>query len=204
MKMLLIILAVLVAGAGIVFVANQSGGDNAKKRDQAFLQSMVPHHESAIAMAQVAKERATTPEIKKLAGDIVSAQETEIAQMRRIHERLFGSALTPDEGAHEQLGLSASEAGMNHGAGSTDMLRTANPFDQAFIDEMIPHHEGAIRMAKALLETTKDTELRQLAQAIVTAQEKEVTLMSEVRTRVYGTVAPTPSSGGGHSGHGGM
>ncbi len=210
-KAVLITLVVLAVGGGLILAGQKAEPAQAKERDQAFLQSMVPHHESAISMAQVAKERATVPEIKQLANDIVGAQEKELAQMRTIHQRLFNAALTSDEGAHDKLELSADEAGMNHGAESTTKLRTANPFDSAFIDEMTPHHEGAVRMAKAVLETTEDAEIRQLAQDIVSAQEAEVKLMKDVRTRVYGSSATpsdaspsssaSPSFGGGHGGH---
>lgn len=201
-KAFLITLAVLAVGGSLIFVGQRSETTKTEERNQAFLQSMVPHHESAVAMANVAKERATVPEMKQLATDIVGAQEREIAQMKQIHQRLFGSDLKPDERAHDKLGLSASEAGMNHGAESTNKLRIANPFDSAFIDEMTPHHEGAIRMATAVLKTTKDDEIRQLAQGIISAQEQEVKLMNEVRNRYFSSITtPNPSSGGEHGGH---
>jgi uncharacterized protein (DUF305 family) len=43
---------------------------------------MIPHHESAIEMAQVALEQSENPQIREIAGAIVDAQEREIAQMR--------------------------------------------------------------------------------------------------------------------------
>ena len=46
-----------------------------------------------------------------------------------------------------------------------------------FVAMMIPHHQGAIDMAKALLLTTKDPDLRNLAQGIITEQENEIRLM---------------------------
>ena len=192
-----IVLAAIAVVAGVV-VSNRNAESEAHERqarDRAFLQAMVPHHESAISMAEVAKARAETPEMKKLADDIITAQAREITQIRAIHQRLFGSELQADSGVHSVLGLSASEAGMDHGAESTfDELRAANPFDRAFIDMMTPHHEGAIRMAKAVLETTQDEEIRRLANDIVSAQEKEIDLMADVRIRDYGTAPPASSS----------
>jgi uncharacterized protein (DUF305 family) len=58
-----------------------------------------------------------------------------------------------------QLGLSAKEAGMDHMDGAA-MIRGERPFDRAFVEEMIPHHEGATRMAEAVLARTRDQELR--------------------------------------------
>ena len=81
----------------------------------------------------------------------VAAPEREIARMEAIHERLFGTKLKPDPGGHERLGLTAAEAGMTHDAQTIKALRTAEPFDRAFVDEMIPHHKGAIKMATVVL-----------------------------------------------------
>ena len=151
--------------------------------DRAFLQAMVPHHESAIEMAKVASRRGQDPFVKRLAKAIVTSQEREIAQIKRIHRRLLGSPLTPDEGAHEALGLSAEEAGMTHSEADMRKLRTADPFDREFVDMMVPHHAGAVRMAEAVLGKTKDAELRKLAQDIVSMQKKEIAEMNAFRGR---------------------
>lgn len=49
--------------------------------------------------------------------------------------------------------------------------------DHDFVAMMIPHHQGAIDMAKALLLDTRDPELRNLAQGIITDQQNEIRLM---------------------------
>ena len=46
-----------------------------------------------------------------------------------------------------------------------------------FVTMMIPHHQGAVDMAKALLLRTQDPELRNLAQGIITEQQNEIRLM---------------------------
>jgi len=166
---------------------NGGAGSNA---DQAFLEAMIPHHKSAVEMAEVARRRSERPEIQRLAEDIVSAQSKEIRQMEQIHQRLFDAPIEPDPGAHQGLGLSAEEAGMAH-MESSDALERARPFDKAFIDEMIGHHQGAIRMAKAVLERTEDDEVRSLATAIADAQTREIEQMNVWRTRWYG--APSPA-----------
>jgi uncharacterized protein (DUF305 family) len=134
---------------------HQGGAPSKAKPEHAFLQAMVPHHQSAIEMAGVAEREAESSFVQELASSITSAQEEEIGQMRKIHKRLYASALRPDEGAHDALGLSAEEAGMNHMDGG-EMLRGKRPFDRAFVDEMIPHHEGAIAMAQAVHKQTYD------------------------------------------------
>lgn len=181
--------------------AHEAGSGSRAKPEQAFLQAMVPHHQSAIDMARVAEREGESSFITELASSITSAQEEEIGQMRKIHERLFRSPLRPDERAHDALGLSAEQAGMNHMDGG-EMLRGKRPFDRAFVDEMVPHHEGAIAMARAVLKETRDPELQKLAQGIIRAQEREISEMSDFREREYGSAAPerSPST---HDEHGG-
>ncbi len=204
-KLLALALAMTVAAAGLAACGGGSGGEPPEGRqpgpEQAFLQSMVPHHDSAVQMARVADAEATTPFVKRLAADIERSQTAEISRMRRIHERLFGAPLKPDMGAHMALGLSAQEAGMDHMDGAA-MVRGKRPFDRAFVDEMVPHHEGAMRMARVVLEKGRDPELRRLAQDIIAAQKKEIEDMKRFRQREFGSSAPTSKPpAGGHTEH---
>ena len=189
---------------GLMLIAGCGGGQDeeetsaARTSERAFLQAMVPHHESAIEMATIARQRGQDPFVKQLAADITTAQEREIAQIRRIHHRLFGSALKPDPGAHEALSLSMEEAGMTHSEDDNEKLRNADPFDREFVDMMVPHHRGATRMAQAVLAKTKDAELRKLARGIISMQQKEIKEMNAFRERHFR--GPAPASGGGHGG----
>jgi uncharacterized protein (DUF305 family) len=65
-------------------MGNMDAGELANQRpfDRAFIDAMIPHHESAIAMANVALQESEDPEILRIAEDIVNAQELEISQMR--------------------------------------------------------------------------------------------------------------------------
>ena len=94
--------------------------------------------------------------------------------------------------------------GMDHGTLGMDMdmmgmdvdvmsLEEARPFDRAFIDAMIAHHQGAIRMARVGLERGEDEEVEGLAEAIVDAQSREIEEMNEWRERWYGS--PSPAGG---------
>ncbi len=136
--------------------------DNGEYSDERFIDAMVPHHQGAIEMAQVALENAEHPEILALAEEIVAAQETEIAKLRAIKQEQFGtSEVSIDMSAEEMEGM-----GM-----VMDPQEVANqdPFDKAFIDNMVPHHESAIEMAQVVLEESENPQIREIAGAIVDA-----------------------------------
>jgi uncharacterized protein (DUF305 family) len=88
------------------------------------------------------------------------------------------------------MGMSEAEMGMDMDPAELD---DAEPFDRAFIDAMVPHHEGAIAMAKQLLESGDQPALRKMAQDIIDAQTKEIAQMREWRKAWYGSAAT-----GGH------
>jgi uncharacterized protein (DUF305 family) len=62
---------------------------NQKPFDEAFIDAMIPHHQSAIEMAQVAYRESDNPEIKALAEGIVDAQTREIAQMEGWRQQWY-------------------------------------------------------------------------------------------------------------------
>jgi uncharacterized protein (DUF305 family) len=57
--------------------------------DKAFIDAMIPHHESAIEMARVAYDKSGNPKIKELASDIIDAQEREIGQMKQWRKEWY-------------------------------------------------------------------------------------------------------------------
>jgi uncharacterized protein (DUF305 family) len=129
----------------------------------AFLDLMIPHHQSATEMAEIALERTEGEEIRVAAQAIIDAQEAEITQMTGWLDEWHGQ----------------QPSGMDHGmsmGNEVEALRTvpAEEFDVAFLNAMIPHHESAIQMAELVPDRTERPELNALATAIRTTQQVEI------------------------------
>ncbi len=153
--------------------------------DRAFVDDMVPHHESAVEMAEVAERRGQSTFVKELAGDIISSQEKEITTMKSIASRLEAAGVKA-----ESLGVPEHQMGMDS---DVSELQTAMPFDRAFIDMMVPHHQGAIRMARVELAKGSSAQAKQLATQIISAQASEIRAMNKHRTAEFG--GPSPAGG---------
>jgi uncharacterized protein (DUF305 family) len=165
--------------------------------DRAFVAEMIPHHRSAVEMAEIAERRSKRTEIKELAQAIIATQNAEIDKLQRLDQRLADAGVETGE-----LGMAAHEMGTDM---DTAGLREAEPFDREFIDAMIPHHQGAIRMAQMQLEQGENREVGRLAEAIVQAQSAEIDQMNEWRVDWFGGLSPAGGvpGDGGHMGHGG-
>lgn len=172
--------ALAVSGCGSDDEASTSSAGSGV--DLAFVQEMVPHHNSAVAMATTAQTRSDRSEIKELADSIIKSQNTEIAQMKAISKRLLADGVKVGD-----LGVPEHMMGMS---GDEMALETAEPFDREFIDMMVPHHQGAIAMARVVLEKGQDSEVKDLAQEIIDAQSREIGEMNTWREKWYGAASP--------------
>lgn len=171
----LVVFAGLVAGCG----SDENGESSSGNRvDAAFIADMTAHHQGAIEMAELVRTRAEHPQIRNMADAIIDAQKGEIAVMRRIEDDMHGMGM--HESGH--MGMSEQEMGMDM---DMSMLADARPFDRAFIEAMIPHHQGAIAMARKLLADGKQPALRNMARDIIDAQSAEIALMRSWHKRWY-------------------
>lgn len=180
--------------AGGTQATTTQGSASGNETDAAFITDMTAHHQGAIDMAELARKHAQHTEIRELAGNIISAQKAEISVMNRIADDVH--AMGGHGSGH--MGMSDAEMGMD-----MDMtaLENAKPFDKAFIDAMVPHHAGAIAMAKQELAKGSQPALRQMAEDIIRAQTEEIARMREWRTTWYGSAGRSGSSMDDDSGH---
>ncbi len=153
-----------------------SGSGSKAEYDQNFIDGMVPHHQAAIDMAKVAQQKAEHPELKRLADAIVADQDGEIARMKGWRKAWYGSdAIPPGLGGHQMAGMDVD----------LKQLENAQPFDRAFIDAMIPHHQSAIEMAREARTKATHPEIKQLADEIIAAQQREIDQMRAWRAQWY-------------------
>ena len=143
--------------------------ENGEYSDEHFIDAMVPHHQGAISMAQVALENAEHLELLQLAENVISTQQAEIEELRAIKEQEFGTSEVPMQMSPEEMEMMGME----------DPAELANqrPFDEAFINSMIPHHQSAIDMAQVALDESDNPAIRDLAGRIVEDQTREIEQM---------------------------
>jgi len=163
----------LLTAAILLAVACAPKAKPAVPYDLMFIDAMVAHHQGAIAMSQSADSNAMHPELKDFARKVVEDQSREIALMKQWRNQWFpGRPKTPSILAmpgmsKTMMDISPDHMGMMSGAA----------FDRMFVDMMIPHHEGAVTMAKDALAKSQRPEIRTLAQQIIDAQQREIEMM---------------------------
>jgi uncharacterized protein (DUF305 family) len=118
--------------------------------DVQFLQGMIPHHQQAIDMAALAKQRTNRKELLEAAGRIDASQQDEIEFMRdwleERNEPMQASAEHAEHASHAIKGMATPEQMAALAAA------TGTDFDRQFLTLMIKHHEGAVDMVEALVE----------------------------------------------------
>lgn len=145
--------------------------------DQRFIDMMSAHHQMAIDMAKVAQDKGEHPEVKKMAADIISAQQKEIDEMKAIKQKKFGSSTVPTQMDPVEM--------ENTGMMMPDQLAGQKPFDKAFIDSMTPHHAAAITMASVAYMRSEDPEIKRISRAIIDEQSREIGQMIQWRKQWY-------------------
>jgi uncharacterized protein (DUF305 family) len=142
--------------------------------DLQFLDTMIAHHQGAVEMARDVETKAEHSELKTLARNIISSQEKEIVEMKGWREKWFAGVAPA---------MNMEMAGMNDSMKDMDMTKLSslngNAFDLEFIEQMIPHHDGAVIMAKEALQKSQRAEIKRLAESIIKDQEREIKQMKD-------------------------
>jgi uncharacterized protein (DUF305 family) len=153
--------------------------------DVTFAQGMIPHHEQAVQMAEMAEEQARSLEVEELAATIAEGQEPEIGIMARWLEE-WGEE--PAHSMGDMEGMGGTDAGDMPGMMSDTEMQALEDadgadWDQMFLTMMIEHHAGAIEMARTEQSEGENPEAVALADDIDVAQSAEIETMQGLLDR---------------------
>jgi uncharacterized protein (DUF305 family) len=148
-----------------------------------FAQMMIPHHEQAIVLAEIAENPTSgaSPEVTSLAAQIKSAQGPEVELMKSFLTQWDEPVVDPGSMDH---------GSMDHGSKMKGMLSveelaklstlSGKVFDKEWMLAMIAHHEGAIEMARTVEQSGKNLEVQALAKTIISDQQVEIDQMKSM------------------------
>lgn len=143
-----------------------------------FIRAMVPHHQAAIYMCQNLLRFTNYEPLEEIARNIISTQTKGIADMREVAITTSGYSNTRrDVNLYEKAFLCITKKMICR-------MRNAprsNDINLNFVNEMIPHHEGAIRMCENLLKYRIDPRLIEIANSIIKEQSEGIKQMEEIR-----------------------
>ena len=186
----------LLATAGLTLTACGEDPDDAtsstssdsaafNEADVTFAQQMIPHHEQAIEMAQMAQGRASSEDVLGLAADIEAAQGPEIDTLQGWLKE-WGEEVP----SGEMSGMDHGDMGGDSGGAMSGMmdedemndLRAASgaDWDRMFLEMMIEHHEGAVEMAQVEVDQGEDPDAVAMARKIISDQQAEITQMRQL------------------------
>ncbi|MFG2401208.1 DUF305 domain-containing protein [Streptomyces lydicus] len=162
-----------------------SGAHNAA--DVAFAKGMIPHHRQAVEMAGLAATRAASSQVKELATTIRKAQDPEITTMSGWLAA-WGEQVPGKTSGTDHSGMTAMP-GMDHsampgmmGAKEMDALKkkSGKDFDASFLEMMVAHHRGALRMAGTEKAEGAYGPAKTLAESVIKGQSAEITRMNKL------------------------
>jgi len=145
--------------------------------DIMFLQMMIPHHQQAIEMSDLALTKSSDSELLALAKDIRDGQGAEIVKMKAW---LAGAdaGMDPGHSMGDSMGGMLSESEL-----AALKTATGKSFDLLWLKGMTGHHDGAIDMA-AMIEDAENAEIKSFGQAIVSAQSAQNKQMAAMIKRL--------------------
>jgi uncharacterized protein (DUF305 family) len=160
---------------------NMDVGPAGANYDLRFLDSMIPHHQGALVMAQEVLKKSKRPKLIKLAKGTIADQKKEIAQMKLWRKQWYPKAAAEPimwhaEMKHEMVMTAEHKQSMMM---SMSLGKADAGFDLRFLNAMIPHHQGAVTMGQDLLLKSKRPQMKKLAQNIIKSQQAEIDLMTQ-------------------------
>ena len=163
--------------------------------DLMYIDMMIPHHESIIALATVARDELTNPRLIEIANEIVATQQGEIDELRQLRDQWYPDAAPVSmEMMADMPGMGGDMTMMDQQMSADWQVQTfcaAADKDLAFIDQVIPHHQMAIDTSVAAVELAVHPELAEIAREAITAQQAEIDELEQIRAELTGQATPT-------------
>ncbi len=152
------------------------------RADVEFMQGMIAHHSQAIVMSRMAESHGANPQVLKLSNKIDQSQVPEIRIMQVWLER--NKQFAPDTSSWHNMTM----AGMLTDAQlkELDAARGVD-FDRAFLQMMIQHHAGALKMVDDLFNVSlagQEVDVNVFANDVVTAQTAEIGIMQRLLSQL--------------------
>ncbi|GAB3116262.1 DUF305 domain-containing protein [Streptomyces calidiresistens] len=166
---------------GASAVEDEGDRDDHNEADIAFAREMIPHHRQALEMSELAPDRAASPEVRALAEEIEAAQGPEIETLTGwLREWDAEGTGGHGDGGHETHDMHGMPGMLTEEQMDRLAALDGEAFDTAFLELMIEHHEGALEMAREVLEEGSHEPTADLAREIIDGQEAEIERMREL------------------------
>jgi uncharacterized protein (DUF305 family) len=200
------VLAVLLLGAAVGLLIKLPGSTNSAvpsrdSVDVGFSQDMAMHHLQGVQMANIARDKSTSPEIRQLAFDIESTQLEQIGRMKgwlflwgQPEQSVDGNHMKWMESSAHSHSEAAGEAEMPGMASSAELAKlrslSGNELDVYFLQLMMRHHVGGAPMAEYAAKHAGENVVRVLAEGMLKSQTAEVEYMRDLLTQRGGVPLP--------------
>lgn len=150
--------------------------------DLQFIDTMIHHHEGAVTMSKMALQKTENAELKPFLQKIIDDQGKEINKMKEWRDSWYPGK--PSALIMEMPGMKMGPDKMKASSHDEEMkAMMGNDFDLHFIDMMIPHHEGAVAMAKDALQKAQHPEIKTMSNDVIRAQEAEIKQMKNWKSK---------------------
>lgn len=166
--------------------------------DQSYIDMMIPHHASIVALAQAALPRLTDGRLIAMAEAIIDAQAAEIAELGGYRADWYGSAMPAPMSMDAMMAMMPAGMMMS----SAEMMTQMDPHaqvaafcaatdpDLAFIELVIPHHESAIAVSRTALGRATHDELKAFAQHVIDDQQREIDELVTIKDELLARATP--------------
>ncbi len=151
---------------------------------QNFISQMIPHHRAAIRMSESILEYTNCAPLQEIASNIVVTQTQSIHDMECAWQ---SCRLQSNSCQDNTLYLREFKNITNNMFYDMNTAYATNNLSDTFMREMIPHHEGAVRMSENALRYCICPQLIPILNAIITSQEQGIRQMQQL---LYGHVCP--------------